>query len=244
MSALRRASAATGIDFDYLVRTAKRESALNPNARAPTSSAAGLFQFIDQTWLATLKAHGGKHGYGAYASQIAQGADGRYFVNDPKTRNGVMGLKFDPEANALMGAELTKGHGAYLKGRIGRDATGGELYAAHFLGPAGAADLIRANDARPTASAARANHSIFYHKGAPLSIAAVYQRLTNGANAPVDMIAEPETQNNHSPYLQASLGTLDEQQMLMKLLLGEDSGTAGTLLNTQLLGAFGPEQET
>lgn len=256
MGAIRRASVATGVDFDYLVRTAQRESSLNPNARAPTSSAAGLFQFIDQTWLATLKSHGGKHGYGNYASQITQGANGRYFVADPKTRQTVMNLKFNPEANALMGAELTKGHGAYLKGRIGRDATGGELYVAHFLGPAGAADLIRAKESRPTASAAalfpaaaRANPSIFYQNGTALTVASVYGRLTHGANQPVEMIAEPETQGSDSPYLQASLNDLSQQQMLMKLLLGDDTmglggGTSGTLLNTQLLSAFGPEQET
>jgi len=33
---------------------------LQPPARAQTSSAAGLFQFVDQTWLATLKRHGAR----------------------------------------------------------------------------------------------------------------------------------------------------------------------------------------
>ena len=63
-AAIRRASASTGVDFDFLMKTAQRESAMNPAARARTSSAAGLFQFIEQTWLATLKQHGGKHGCG------------------------------------------------------------------------------------------------------------------------------------------------------------------------------------
>ena len=68
-AAIRRASNATGVDADFLIKTARRESAMNPSARARTSSAAGLFQFIEQTWLGTVKAHGAKHGYGQYAAQ-------------------------------------------------------------------------------------------------------------------------------------------------------------------------------
>ena len=48
----------TGADFHYLLATAQVESNLNPNAQASTSSARGLFQFIEQTWLATLKEQG------------------------------------------------------------------------------------------------------------------------------------------------------------------------------------------
>ncbi|MEG0819994.1 MAG: transglycosylase SLT domain-containing protein, partial [Brevundimonas sp.] len=54
-AAIRRASSTTGVDFDFLMKTARRESAMNPSARAGTSSASGLFQFIEQTWLATVK---------------------------------------------------------------------------------------------------------------------------------------------------------------------------------------------
>ena len=75
-AAIRRASNVTGVDADFLVRTARRESAMNPAARARTSSAAGLFQFIEQTWLATVKAHGAKHGYGQYADLIYRGGPG------------------------------------------------------------------------------------------------------------------------------------------------------------------------
>ena len=52
VSALKNAAAATGSDFHYLLGTAMRESSLKPDARSHSSSAAGLFQFIDQTWLA------------------------------------------------------------------------------------------------------------------------------------------------------------------------------------------------
>ena len=63
-AAIRRASNATGVDFDFLMKTARRESAFNPSAQARTSSAAGLFQFIEQTWLATVKQSGAEGGHG------------------------------------------------------------------------------------------------------------------------------------------------------------------------------------
>ena len=60
--AIRQAASETGTDFDYLWRTAKRESGLNPNARASTSSATGLFQFTNQTWLSMVERYGDKYG--------------------------------------------------------------------------------------------------------------------------------------------------------------------------------------
>ena len=82
--AIQRASDATGVDFSFLLGTAKRESGYNPRARAASSSAAGLFQFVDQTWLSTLKRHGSKYGYARYADLIQKGADGRYHVAPPR----------------------------------------------------------------------------------------------------------------------------------------------------------------
>src|SRR6185503_19622508 len=81
-SAIQLASARTGVDFSYLFNQARIESGLNPNARARTSSATGLFQFIDQTWLGTVKQHGAEHGLGWAAQAIRRGADGRYYVAD------------------------------------------------------------------------------------------------------------------------------------------------------------------
>ena len=88
--ALRNASQATGVDFDFLVRTARRESSFNPSAKAPTSSAAGLFQFVEQTWLATVKQHGAKHGLQRFADMISRGADGRYRVTVVDADNATL----------------------------------------------------------------------------------------------------------------------------------------------------------
>jgi hypothetical protein len=189
-AAIQRASQATGVDFSFLMRTASRESGYNPTAKASTSSAAGLFQFTEQTWLATLKRHGAKYGYARYADLITRGSDGRYRVGGDEARKAVMNLRFDPHASSLMVGEMTSDNAAYLAGRIGRQPTAGELYAAHFLGPQGSAQLIQATRVTPGASAAAlfpsaaaANRSIFYRDGRALTVAEVYNNLTRTGGA-------------------------------------------------------------
>ena len=56
--AIGRAANRTGVDFTYLLNQAKSESGLDPSAKASGSSATGLFQFLDQSWLAVVKRHG------------------------------------------------------------------------------------------------------------------------------------------------------------------------------------------
>ena len=56
--AVQQVSQATAASFNDLLATAQVESGLNPRAGASTSSARGLFQFIEMTWLATIKQAG------------------------------------------------------------------------------------------------------------------------------------------------------------------------------------------
>ena len=189
-AAIQRASSATGVDFGFLLGAAKRESGYNPGAKAGSSSAAGLFQFVEQTWMSTLKKHGAKYGYARYAELIQQGADGRYHVDGAEARKTVMDLRFDPHAASLMAGELTSDHAAYLRGRVGRNPTAGELYAAHFLGPQGSAKLIEAVQASPNArasslfpEAAASNHKIFFHEGRAATVGELYANLTHASSA-------------------------------------------------------------
>ena len=184
--AIRQASQSTGISFQYLLTTAKIESGLNPAAQASTSSAKGLYQFIDQTWLGTVKQEGAALGYGQYADAISKNSDGRYEVADPGMRSAIMKLRSDPEASAMMAGAFSRANAFQLTGSIGRRPTEGELYIAHFLGPDGAGKMINAADSRPDANAARlfpaaasANRSIFYDSaGNARSIGEVYAKLT------------------------------------------------------------------
>jgi hypothetical protein len=195
---------------------------MNPHARASTSSAAGLFQFVEQTWLSTLKQHGSKYGYARYADLISKGSDGRYHVDGAEARKAVMDLRLDPHASSLMAGELASDHAAYLKGRTGRQATSGELYAAHFLGPQGSARLIEAVENTPGAvaanlfpDAARANKSIFYRDGRPASVAQVYANLAKAAGptqaaAPAE--AAPAKAADDGGFLQYASARRTERQ--------------------------------
>jgi hypothetical protein len=185
--AIKQAANATGTSFQYLVATAKMESNLDPSASATTSSAKGLYQFIDQTWLGTVKEAGAQFGYGAYADAISKSASGSYSVSDPKTRAAILKLRDDPVASAAMAGVLTQSNSFTLTGRIGRRPTDGELYMAHFMGVAGAAKLISNAEDNPNATAATlfpnaaaANHSIFYDRsGNARSVSEVYSVLTS-----------------------------------------------------------------
>jgi hypothetical protein len=198
--AIRQASQATGTSFSYLLATAQVESGLNPQAGASTSSARGLFQFVEQTWLGTIKQFGAVLGYGRYADAISKTASGHYQVKDPGLRSQILKLRNDPTANAVMAGAFTKANSAYLAQRLGRAPSEGELYIAHFLGAGGAARLISLAASNPNAKAAnvfahaaQANPSIFYDRrtGAARTMAQVRDVLTARYDVARSRPAEP-----------------------------------------------------
>ena len=232
---IQRASEATGVDFGFLMRTASRESGFNPSAHAQSSSAAGLFQFVEQTWLGALKRHGAKHGYGGYAELIQGSGDGKLSVNGSDARKAVMALRLDPKAASLMAGELASENSAYLKGRVGREPTSGELYIAHFLGPKGSADLIEASQSRPSASAAAlfpdaaaANPSIFYRDGRAASVSDLYANLTSGQATGSATSAGPagSTQTFLHHNVQARLARMEQERQVADMILGVNPGNS------------------
>jgi Transglycosylase SLT domain len=191
MDAIKRASARSGVGFDYLLATAQRESGLDCEAKSKSSSACGLYQFVAQTWLSTLKAHGAEHGLGAYADAIERNAEGQYQVRNPAQRAEILALREDPSVSAALAADLTADNARILAGKLGRPPSGGELYAAHVLGASGAAKLIGLAETKPGAAAAdffgdaaAGNRGLFYDRaGAAVSLAALARRLTGGEGA-------------------------------------------------------------
>jgi hypothetical protein len=184
--AIKQAASSTGVSFEYMLTTAKMESDFNPTAGASTSSARGLYQFIEQTWLGTVKEAGGQLGYGQYADGISKTASGDYVIRDAGMRRSIMKLRDDPVASSAMAAILTQSNSFQLTGKIGRRPTDAELYMAHFLGTGGAAKLISEAGDNPQASATRmfpnaaaANRPIFYDRtGKGRSVAEVYSVLS------------------------------------------------------------------
>lgn len=182
--ALTSAGARSGVDFDYLLQTAIRESSLNPRARAPTSSAVGLFQFIESTWLDVMRTEGPRLGYERYAAHIERASDGRFVVRDPQARQQILALREDPQIAADLAAAFTRRNGDYLAERFGRRPSAGELYIAHFLGASGAEQFFNAGLRNPDQIAANlfprqaaANRAIFYDSGNPRTVREVYRVL-------------------------------------------------------------------
>lgn len=172
LPAIRQAAERTGVEFAGLLSTARVESGFNPAAKAAGSSATGLFQFIDSTWLSMLSRHGGRHG-------IA-----------PSSRAEALGLRNDPYVSSLMAAEYMAENRAVLRARLGRDVGAPDLYLAHFLGSGGAARFLAAMACDPGASAAalfpkaaRANRAIFYDGGRERSLAEMHATLSGRLDA-------------------------------------------------------------
>jgi hypothetical protein len=184
-SAIRQASARTGVDFKYLVAQAGQESSFNPDAQAGTSSAKGLYQFIESTWLTMVRNKGGSVGLGDLAQQIDSTAGGPR-VADAATRRKILDLRNDPTIAATMAAEYAKSNRDQLEQNLGRPATPTDLYMAHFLGASGATKFLSAVNATPGKAgadvlpeAASANRAAFYDKqGRALSVAQIYKHYS------------------------------------------------------------------
>ena len=152
VAAISKASQATGVDFAFLLAQAHLESGLNPDARARSSSARGLYQFIDSTWLASFERNGARYGLPARPS-----------------RGALLALRSDPAAASVLAAADALDNGAVLERVLGRAPNATELYLAHFLGSGGASRFLTVWQQAPQTSAAelfprqaRANRAIFH----------------------------------------------------------------------------------
>lgn len=177
-ASIQNASAKTGVDFSYLLQQAKVESNFQTAVKAKTSSATGLYQFIESTWLSMVKDHGAKYGLGEYAAKIS---------DNGKVRNGadkaeILALRKDPKIASYMAAEYAKENQNHLKKTVGGDIGSTELYLAHFMGPGGAAKFLDAYRDNPHKKGvtefpaeARANKGVFYNKdGSARSLNEIY----------------------------------------------------------------------
>ena len=205
-----RAAIATDVDPIYLMALADKESSFRPDVKAQTSSAEGLFQFIDRTWLNTVKAFGPKHGLNAEAALIDI-VDDRPSIFDEGERTRILNLRRDPYVAAVMAAEMLRRDAGQIGFKIGRELNATEMYLAHFLGLDGAGRFIAMKAAKNARSAtaafpaaARANASIFFERGKRgrrkgLSVSEVYAKIDRMIDArlelfrPVKVIAEADT---------------------------------------------------
>lgn len=258
VAAIQVASARTGVDFAYLLNKADQESSLNPNAKASTSSASGLFQFIKSTWLKMVKEYGSEYGLSNEAAAITE-KNGQLSVSDPEMRKKILNLRNDPVLSSAMAAEFTKENKDYLDASVGGKIGSTELYMAHFLGAGGASTFLKKMNASPNAvaadilpEAANANPGVFYSKtGSPLSLKEIYNRFAKkfdsepasatmmASAAPVipsSQLAAPVSFMRPSQQSMASnSGNASVDMDVMQQVLKQNNGTSDTLFNTMIL---------
>lgn len=170
LGAIRSAAASTGVDFAFMLAQAAVESGFDPSAQAPTSSARGLYQFTDATWLAMVRDYGHAVGLGGYQDMIVTDPAGRATIADGAARERLLALRDDPRLSAEFAARLASENRAAMAATLGNDQVGAtELYLAHFLGAGQATRFAIALRASPGAAAAdlfsveaKANRGIFY----------------------------------------------------------------------------------
>ncbi len=185
LTGIQQASANTGVDFSFLMAQAAKESGFDPNAKAGTSSASGLYQFVEQTWLSVVRKHGAEYGLGDLASKIKIADDGSLKVADRAVRKEILDLRRDPTISAAMAAEHAADNKERLDAKLDREVTPTDLYLAHFLGLKGAVNFLHAMEADPDQSAAAiapraaaANKAVFYNAdGTPRSLKQIYDRF-------------------------------------------------------------------
>jgi hypothetical protein len=163
-----KAARATEADPVLLMAIADKESSFSTGVRAQTSSATGLFQFIESTWLKVVRDFGAQHGLKKEADSIVW-VDDELVVPNAADRARILELRREPYISALLAAEMLKRDRNRIARRIGRDLTHGETYLAHFLGPDDAERFMEKVVGEPGAVAAkvlpkpaRANKSIFF----------------------------------------------------------------------------------
>ena len=108
---------------DQIIRV---ESGGRADAANPLSSAVGLGQFIESTWLRMMQ---------QYRPDLASTMD----------RASLLALRTDPTISRDMVTALAREGESYLRAR-GHDITAGRLYLCHFLGAEGANMVLSAQD--------------------------------------------------------------------------------------------------
>lgn len=205
INAVKNAAHKTGVDFTFLMEKASTESSFNPSAKAKHSSATGLFQFIEQTWLNMVKKHGDKYGLSEYADKI-EIKNGKACVDDCDVKNKILALRKNPEISALMAGEFSAENKEFLDKNTKGDVGATELYIAHFMGAGGAAKFLNSREVNPRAvaahlfpQAAHANKNVFYDKGRPRTLDQIYNlfdKKFTGGDIPPSVTAKAPTSSS------------------------------------------------
>ncbi|MDB5371942.1 MAG: hypothetical protein JWP04_584, partial [Belnapia sp.] len=184
-AALATATRLTGTEPAVLRAIAWQESRFSGRARNRASSATGLMQFTETTWLEVVRDYGPRHGLASAAALLrTDPKTGAIATRRPKDLRHILALRFDPRLSAIMAGERLAAERAALQAMLGRTAGPTELYVTHLLGPAGARRFLAEFDRMPNRAVAEvvgadslaANPGVFLDRGSGrrLSLAEVH----------------------------------------------------------------------
>lgn len=120
-NAILNAAKSTGVDAKLLAQFAYIESSFRADAKAGTSTATGLYQHLNGTWM----------------DLVRRGSIKTIPSNTPK--EAALPKRTDPESSALGGAAYIQLNAAAIK-----SSKAGDLYLAHFSGPGVAKKIVAA----------------------------------------------------------------------------------------------------
>lgn len=148
----------------------------------PMSSATGVGQFINKTWLSIMQ------------DPIMQ----KQVDTSKMTNQQILDLRKDPQLSMMATAVYGAQNKATLENALGRPVSDAEVYMAHMMGAGGATAFLNGYKNQPAQSAAAllpdaaaSNPNVFYQKGdfsKPLKLSAVYDNISSSFNLSPDRV--------------------------------------------------------
>lgn len=135
----------TGVPEVYSRALFQQEGGGNPDARNARSTATGVTQFIEGTWLQVLHDYGEQYGLPReMIDQIERNPRGGWRVRSADAREHLLALRFNPRWNALMSGHYANQEVEDMARRAGRPVSVQEAYLAHFMNGNTAGAWVRA----------------------------------------------------------------------------------------------------
>lgn len=189
-ASIYKASAKTGVDFELMVLKARMESDYGRATIAQHTSARGVFQYIEPTWLTLMRRYGDEIGYGHYAKAIKRAKyPGLPYIegNNPYLKAEILALRHDLDASAMLQAYQVREETDVIKSMKRGRVTATDHYIVHMLGVPLAKEFFKMRAHAPQSSPARSrtpamreaaslNRAFFYSGKRPLAAREVYAK--------------------------------------------------------------------